>query len=239
MSYAAEVAARRGAPPPFLDKRFDAAGRALPDPGNTMIGHVRPGPVLDALVAARDRLAASPAGDGFAWLPPSSYHMTIYDGLLYGRRAPEFWPAGLDPEATAAEAEAFVFPRLAALRPEGAPAPFRLAPVALEPARGAAGVWVRLEGADPAEERRLRGFRDACADALGLRARPGHDAYAFHITMAYGIAWPDDEAARAFDAALAEADAAFRAAASVIEIGPPELCRFADMTRFEVVTRLD
>jgi Uncharacterized protein conserved in bacteria len=41
VSYAAEVAARRGAPPPFLDKRFDAAGRALPDPGNTMIGHVR------------------------------------------------------------------------------------------------------------------------------------------------------------------------------------------------------
>ena len=237
MSLAAHVRERGHEPPPFLNKRFDAAARALSDPGNTMIGHVQPGPVFDALVAARDALAATAAGPTFAWLPPASYHMTIFDGVLHGRRDAEFWPTGLNRDATEDQAERFVFSRLENMRPDGHRAPFRLRPLALEPSRGA-GVWVRLSGADAAEERRLRAFRDACAEGLGLAHRPGHAAYTFHITMAYSLAWPSPAEAEAFDAVIAEADAAFRAAAPVIEIGPPELCRFSDMTHFEVVKRL-
>ena len=237
MSYAALVAARRDSPPPFLGKRFDAEARPLPEPGNTMIGHVGPGAATDALTAARDRLAAAPAGRCFAWLPPASYHMTLYDGLLYGRRAPGYWPPELPARASEAEADAFVFGRLAPLRPEG-PAVFRMVPAAVEAARGAAGVWVRMAAESAAEEARLRAFRDACAEALGLADRPGHADYPFHITLAYGIAWPSDADAADFDAALAEADAALRAAAPTIPIGPPELCRFADMTRFETAMTL-
>lgn len=229
MTYAEIVAARRDAPPPYLGKRFDADRRPLPCPGNTMIGHIRPGPIRDALTAARDRLAAAPAGDCFAWLPPDSYHMTLYDGVLYGRREPGYWPPALAPDAPDAEADAFVFARLGALAP---PAPFRMTPVALEPARGA-GVWLRLAPETAAEERRIRLFRDACAEAVGLADRPGHADYPFHVTLAYGVAWPDAAAAQTFDAALAEAEATLRLAAPLIEIGPPELCRFADMTRFE------
>jgi hypothetical protein len=155
-----------------------------------MIGHVAPGPVFDALVAARDALAATAAGPTFAWLPPPSYHMTIFDGLLYHRRGADFWPAELSTDA------------------------------------------------DDAEERRLRALRDACAEAVGLARRPGHASYPFHITMAYSIAWQSRADAKAFDIALAEANADFRAAAPIIEIGPPELCRFADMTHFALVKRL-
>ena len=234
MSYAETVAAGRGAPPPFLDRRFDADGRALPDPGCTVIGHVARGPVHAALVAARDRLGSAPAGACFAWLPPASYHMTIFDGLLYSRRSPGFWPGALDAAATEGEAEAFVVERIAPLRPEGGTR-FRMVPQALEPAPNGAGLWVRLAAAEAAEERRIRAFRDACAAALGLADRPGHRDYRFHITLAYAIGWPDEAAARAFDAALDEADARLRREAALFEIGPPELCRFADMTRFDPI----
>ena len=238
MSYAALVAAKRDLPPPYLGVRFDADTRPLRDAGTTMIGHVPPGPVFEALVAARDTLAATTAGRCFAWLPPSSYHMTIYDCVLYRRRTTGFWPAELDPIAGEPQVESFVFSRLQPLRPERSPAPFRMVPEALEPAPGGAGVTVTLSAVDATEDRRIRAFRDRCAAALGLTERPHHDSYRFHITMAYGIAWPDDREAQAFEAALTEADAVLRAAAPLIEIGPPQLCRFADMTHFEVVSVL-
>lgn len=236
MSYAALVAERRGGPPPILDIRFDAQRRALPEPGNTVIGHAS-APVRDALTAARDRLAAAPGGETLAWLPPSSYHMTIFDGLLHRRREAGYWPPFLSVKATEAEADAFVFARLSPLRPDAPSLPFRMTLQALEPARGA-GVWVRLAAETPAEDRRIRAYRDACAAALGLTDRPGHEDYTFHITLAYAIAWPDGAAARTFGAALWEADAALRLEAPTFEIGPPELCRFRDMTRFEVVETL-
>jgi hypothetical protein len=202
VSYAALVAERRGGPPPILDIRFDAQRRALPEPGNTVIGHAS-APVRDALTAARDRLAAAPGGETLAWLPPSSYHMTIFDGLLHRRREAGYWPPFLSVKATEAEADAFVFARLSPLRPDAPSLPFRMT-----------------------------------LQALGLTDRPGHEDYTFHITLAYAIAWPDGAAARTFGAALWEADAALRLEAPTFEIGPPELCRFRDMTRFEVVETL-
>ena len=233
MSYAATVEALRGTPPRYLGVRFDAHGRALPCAGCTVIGHIRPGPVAEALRAAVDRLRAEPAARCFAWLPAPSWHMTLFDGLLHAVRDPDRWAEGLDPDADGAAVDAWFLRRAAAV-----PAPdssFLLRPRAVEPAPGA-GVWVALDAESPAEEARLRGYRDALAAATGLARRPGHASYGFHITLAYPIAWPAPAEAAAFEAALAEADAALRAAAPRIAIGPPEICRFAAIDRFEAMT---
>lgn len=215
------------APPPYLGVRFDAEGRALRCSGCTVIGHIRSGPVFDALVAARDALAAAPGGACFAWLPPSSWHMTLFDGLLHSRRSAGFWPDALPRDAAETEADAWFLDAVRAA-PIAPPAPFALRPTGIAASGG--GIGATLEGATPEEEARLRAFRDALAAATGLADRPGHATYRFHVTLAYALALPADPAG--FDAALAAAGAALIEAAPRVEIGPPEICVFDDMTEF-------
>lgn len=158
--------------------------------------------------------------------------MTIYDGLLHGRRTEGFWPPDLARDAAPEVADAFMIDRLSRLDPPQ-PEHFAMKPEAVEPAPGGAGFWVRLTPENAAEEARICGFRDDCAASVGLAGRPGHDAYTFHITLAYGVAWPDDAAARDLEASLVEADAALKEALDGIVLGPPEICCFQDMTYFE------
>jgi len=235
VSYA-ETVARADAPPRFLGVRFDAEGRALPASGNTVIANLNAGAPLAALTAARDALAATDAGRCFAWLPPASYHMTLFDGVLHAIREPGRWPENLPADASEAEADAFMLARLGPCALAEA-RPFRMVARAVEASPGG-GVWVAMGCATPAEEARLRGWRDRLARACGLTGRPSHAAYPFHVTLAYAIAWAEPAAARGFDAALAAADAGLRARLPLVEAWPPLVCRFRDMTRFDPIGTL-
>ncbi|MFQ5623287.1 MAG: DUF1868 domain-containing protein [Paracoccaceae bacterium] len=209
--------------------RFDASGRALRCSGNTVIAHVHEGPAKTALDEARSRLSATSAGRCFAWLPASSYHMTIFDGLLHDRRDAGHWPGALPRDASNAAADAFMSSRLSSVPvPEGG---FAMRATAIGGFESGA-VAARLAPADAAAQARLRRYRDALAAATGLAHRPGHAAYVFHITLAYLIGWPPAEDAASFDrAAEAEAERLTRALPG-LRLGPPEICRFDDMCLF-------
>ena len=107
--------------------------------------------------------------------------------------------------------------------------PFRLRATAPLPKWGA-GV-LALEPINATEECKLRALRDRLADALQLRT-PDHDAYVFHITLAYVIDWPG----AADEELMAEVYAALRDRVNTmgpIELGPPEYCVFDDMFAFQ------
>lgn len=229
MRVADALAARQGtAAPTYLDVRFDAHARALPDPGCTIIAHVRDASLNAALSAVPAAMVAAGLYRFWAWLPAASYHMTLFDMVLHARRGPA-WPRGLAQDLPGREADAATIERLRGFALDADPV-FRMKPVGLT--LSPSGMGVAMEGATPAEDARLRALRDRLAAATGLDARPGHADYRFHITLAYLIDWPSAaEAARA-DAALAAAEAALLSAAPVMELGPPEVCLFDDMTEF-------
>ena len=229
MSFAGIV----GAAPRFLDVRFDAAGRPLPCPGNTVLAHLGDGPAARALSAARDRLRAAGGERVLAFLPAESCHMTLFDGLLHDVRRPDRWPSDLPLDAPADRADAAM---LAAFRGAPAPGRFTLSPVRL--AIGDAGLGLILQGADAAEESRLRAFRDDLAARTGLRHRPGHDSYVFHITLAYLIAPVDPAEAEALETARRAAEAEILASLGPLTLGPPEACLFTDMTAFRTQFRI-
>ncbi|MAS42575.1 MAG: hypothetical protein CML43_05380 [Rhodobacteraceae bacterium] len=223
-------------PPQWLGKRFDAEGRALPDGGATVIGHVRAPAAGAALGAVHDGLAAAGLSRFWAWLPASSFHMTQFDLILHNRREPERWPEGLSPDLPAPEADAAITDRLRGFE-TGEVFPFRMAVRGLYAAPG--GLGVALEGETPAEDARLRAMRHRIAARVGLAHRPGHADYPFHISLAYLTAWPETGALAAeTDAALDAAEAALIAALPVVEIGAPEVCVFDDMTAFRELFRL-
>ncbi len=229
MRLADALAARQGeAAPTYLGLRFDAQGNPLPDPGCTIIAHVREPAANAALATVRATMQAAGLARFWAWLPASSFHMTMFDMLLHGRRGAA-WPQHLDPtmpgrladEATVEAVRGFAL---------GTDPVFRMKVdgLTLSPS----GMGVAVSGETPQEDARLRALRDRLAAATGLSARPGHAEYRFHITLAYLIDWPAPEDAREADAMLAEAEAALLAALPALDLGPPEVCLFDDMTEF-------
>ncbi|MCE1235450.1 MAG: DUF1868 domain-containing protein [Hyphomicrobiales bacterium] len=212
------------APPSRLGVRYDRGGRFLPEAGDTVVCHTRPGSAEEtALLAARDRLLAMPEADHFAFTPPESLHVTLFQGVLDTRRDPAFWPDDLALDATIPAATDHLLAKLDGFVPR---APFRFRPVGLSP------TGLVVEGATSADVAALADWRDALADLFGYR-HPDHETYVFHVTFAYPIAWLPDDRLRAWGNVLAEALADLAAAAPTMTFAPPAFCRFADMCFFE------
>ncbi|SFH67923.1 DUF1868 domain-containing protein [Albimonas pacifica] len=223
------LAARQGeAAPTYLGLRFDARGDALPDPGSTIVAHVREPAANAALATVRATMEAAGLARFWAWLPPSSFHMTMFDMVLHGRRGAA-WPRHLPQDLPGREADAAVVEAVRGFALDTDPV-FRMTPRSLT--LSPSGMGVTLTGETPAEDARLRALRDRLAAATGLAERPGHADYRFHITLAYLIDWPAPEDAREADAMLSEAESALLAALPTLRLGPPEVCLFDDMTEF-------
>lgn len=62
---------------------------------------------------------------------------------------------------------------------------------------------------------------------------PDHDAYVFHITLAYQIQRLADDRAAAWQTLFDDCLALLARQAPVIEIKPPAFCSFRDMEHFE------
>lgn len=215
---------RHDAPPPRLGVRYDRDGRFLPEAGNTVVCSARRGSAEEtALLAARDRLLAMPEADRFAFTPPESLHVTLFQGVLDTRREPMFWPNDLALDAPVPLATDHLLGKLEGFAPR---APFRFRAAGLTP------LGVVLEGATSADVAALKDWRDGLADRCGFR-HPDHETYVFHVTFAYPIAWLPDDRLRAWGNVLAEAHADLAAAVPVLTFGPPAFCRFADMCLFE------
>ncbi|WP_339947592.1 DUF1868 domain-containing protein [uncultured Albimonas sp.] len=223
------LAARQGeAAPTYLDLRFDAQGHALPDPGCTVIAHVREPAANAALATVRATMQAAGLARFWAWLPPASFHMTMFDMLLHGRRGAA-WPQHLSPTLSGRLADEALIEALRGFSLDTDPVfAMKLDGLTLSPS----GMGVALSGRTPAEDARLRALRDRLAAATGLAARPGHADYRFHVTLAYLIDWPAPEDAREADAMLSEAESALLGALPTLDLGPPEVCLFDDMTEF-------
>lgn len=236
MNFHELISGRQGnLPPLFLNRRFDAAGSALRCAGNTVVTHVTNAALNAAIEGLAHRLSTGPAGDSFAWLPASSYHMTVFNGLLYDERDALHWPATLPADASEDEADHFMQARIAAV--PAPPRPFCMKLTGFSGVKSHA-LGLSLAAQDREEDRRLRTWRDQLATATDLTQRPGHALYRFHITLAYMINWPNEGLAAAFDLELEDGLATLAQAFPVLELGPAQFCTFDDMTHFEVVREL-
>lgn len=153
----------------------------------------------------------------------------MFDLLLHANgEKPEFradWQEGL----RGREADLVMVERFRGMDP-GTPPPYRMRVTGLW--RRPEAMGVRLEGESEAEDARIRAMRDRFADVAGLRQRPGHDTYGFHITLAYMIDWPDAAEAEEAERAIDEAEAELIKTHPVFELGAPEVCLFDDMEEF-------
>ncbi|MGY2046605.1 DUF1868 domain-containing protein [Methylobacterium sp. JK268] len=230
----ARAAAASGEPPrfPWIGIKFTAAGKVLPCPGNTIICHVPPGgAAAAALEAFRAATAAEPYAGKFAFTPPSSYHMTVFEGVVDLVRKPGFWPADLPLDAPLGACDRVFLEKLEGFD-LGCEPRFRMRVAEGADDREARpGEAIRLAPVDDQEEAKLRGLRDRLAELLRLR-QPGHAAYRFHTTQTYALAPLTEPEAARYRAFRRDALARLAAAMPVLELGAPEFCFFDDMFEF-------
>lgn len=209
-----------------IGKKFEADGSARRYPGNTVIADVRPGcPAYGVMTRLRRMLLEDGFADSMILLPEDSYHMTVIRGLNDQVRTAAFWPAALDRRASMAEADDYV---TAAVASVPMPGPIRMAYRGMQ--ANDEDFRVLLAPADDAQLQRIRRFRDAAADAIGLRL-PGHDAYTCHITLAYTRLVPEGEDAGRLEQ-LTQRMNAYLALQGEFETTPPYMAYYDNMLAF-------
>ncbi|MDU8944430.1 DUF1868 domain-containing protein [Ovoidimarina sediminis] len=219
---AAFAEAGKSAPPARLGQRYSAA-EFLPEHGNTVVCHLDLGaPGHEAVLEARARMRALPEAERFLFTPVESLHMTVFEGVIETRRTADAWPGALDRNAPVDEVTAW---HLARLQNFDAPEPFEVRVAGVRP------TGLVLTGATPADEERMRTWREALTGPFGYR-HADHDAYTFHMTFAYPVAWLPDAVLPDWEAAYREILDALQAIPA-LPLRPPAFCRFADMTYFE------
>ncbi|KAF1020976.1 MAG: hypothetical protein GAK30_02130 [Paracidovorax wautersii] len=211
--------------------KYDAAGHALNFPGNTLICHLnQPGATFTALTDIAAALRAQVGDNNLTWTPPSSYHMTVVDGVTNAGRRPGDWPHLLPLDAPLEDCNRYVADKLRRFD-LGMDLPIRM--VADETLATQTGTQFLLRPIDAAENARPRDLRNRISQAIGVR-HPNHDSYGFHITFAYYIrpfATVAEE--RRYQSLWLTAIQELRRRVPVIEMGAPEYCLFDSMNDFK------
>ncbi|MEO1732214.1 MAG: DUF1868 domain-containing protein, partial [Pseudomonadota bacterium] len=214
---------RHSAAPSRLGQRYSAAG-FLPEAGNTVVCHLDPDSAsYAAVVDARARIMALPAAQSFLFTPIDSLHMTVFEGAIETRRTPDAWPADMDRDLPIDAVTDALIPRFESFEP---PPRFSVRISGLAP------TGLALEGATPADVGAMWAWRSALTVPFGYR-HDTHDAYRFHMTFAYPVAWLPDTQLDIWVEALAQILAELQAAAPILHLRRPAFCKFADMTRFD------
>jgi hypothetical protein len=211
--------------PPAIGQKFTSGGEPLRFAGNTVLCRIdQASDAYTALFAAQQVLKAGPCADAFTFLPPASFHMTVFEGVNEQHRMADRWPEHL---ATDVPLAATTLDFEIRLRDVALPNRFQIRPTGLF-----GGFSVRVGGASGVTAAALRAARNDLSTALNLR-RPDHGTYEFHITLGYLLRW----------LTAAEADQVIRLSGQVaidliarqpkFDIGPVEFCTFETMQRFD------
>ena len=208
--------------------KFTPDGAVLRWPGNTFICHMdRKSPQWAALRDLQEQIKCSEFQRFFAFLTPTSFHMTVFQGL--SPYFPASMPDGLDPDTPRDAVSAALIDRT---RNIIVPRQFRVQATDLFALHS-----VSVTGADDGAEAQLRDARVTLRDATGIRPA-NFDGYPFHITLAYPLEWVSDTLALEMAEFSAELSVDVIEAIGEFTLGPIEFCTFDTMHHFEPLVRL-
>lgn len=217
-------------------KKFDIDGNARRYRGTTFVFPVpQDSPFHRAQEAAQQLIKESPFRDHYAILPPSSMHMTLYNGVNDNHRGTPVWPGEVPADAPLTDVVAFLQRRLQGATVD-VPREVTMRAVGVQGVLDAAP-GLQLEPVDASLNDALRKVRYQIRDATGVD-RGGIDDYTFHSALAYRLveARPDERAA--LDTLERDMFALFRGDAATVTMEPPALNAFDDMLAYPQVTML-
>lgn len=207
--------------------KFDLDGAVLEFPGNTFICHVdRSSVAYSALFRLSAAIQNEPTGKNFTFLPPSSFHMTVFPAICGDPLGHDGWPEGLARRTSLTTLNGLFQERLAAMT--------AFQTCSMKPIGTFAGTSVILEGSTANDTAKLREARHKLQDLTGL-FRPDFETYKFHISLCYRTKWMSVTTAKQHLARTRSFFEDFQQEVCEISLGPIEFCTFSDMHHFESV----
>ena len=164
-----------------VGRKFNSDGMVRRFRGNTVISFVAPhSPLGRCADRAREAIEASEAAPRLTFLPPASYHVTVVRLVCDEDREPAKWSSHLDLHCPLKDVDAFMADAMASIE----------SPASIDMQYRATSahdvVAIELEPASPTARATLNSYRDAVAEATGVRHADHHD-YVFHLSLAYRV----------------------------------------------------
>ncbi|HBY9714987.1 TPA: DUF1868 domain-containing protein [Klebsiella aerogenes] len=212
--------------------KFSRNGIALPFPGNTVLCHINETPLYRCLKQLYILMKESPLNeDLYTLLPTESYHITLFDAVCQKKDGAWYWPASFQKYGTLDECTEYLREKLISsgtISPEksfiitGIKDSRNTIALKAEPEECCAGNLIR--------------FRDRLAEVMEIR-RDDHDSYAFHITLAYFLRYPDENEMRHISQLLFSFTGNLSEQEKCLKLDDAEFCRFCDMAEFKPVLK--
>lgn len=216
--------------PHGMGGKFSLDGKPMYFPGNTFLCHLRSGSdEANALAELQDGLRTGPFGNYFTYLPVSSFHMTIFEGVCGDPLKLNGWPEGVDENSDLASITDLFQSRLSDVT--------TFKKVSVVPEEFQDGYWLALIGETPSDREKLRYAREKLQALTGLY-RSSFSNYRFHSSIGYLRKWMPEDQVLDHLAYSAELFRAFQDRVTRIDLGQVEFCTFESMHHFEPVQRI-
>ena len=159
------------------ENKFDNKGTPLPFPGCTIICNIPlKSHLSDQIIIFQKKMKNFNPEQTYFYLPPSSFHMTLFDCCNLNTKNTNFWPSNIDPNMDYKDVaielnkriQNYIFPEKLNLK--------------LKMFFG--GYSIILEPFSEKDEKILRNCRNELSSLLKIKFE-NHHRYTFHITLAY------------------------------------------------------
>ena len=207
--------------------KFKPDGSVREFRGTTIISFVPEGsPLGRCAMQTRDIIADTPAARGYAFLPSSSYHMTVMELLDENEHRADFWSQHLSLGCPLEKVDDFMLNTIKTVEPLAGSIEMRFRNI-----RAYNGISIQLDPANSQTDRALRAYRNRVSAATGVR-KPDHDEYVFHIGLGYRIAKLDHGQTAELETALQKAHNSLTTSRETFLVDAPQLTFFNDMFEF-------
>ena len=209
------------------ENKFDNKGNPLSFPGCTIICNIPFNTDLsNEIIYFQKKLEKFNPKKTYFYLPPSSFHMTLFDCCNLNTNNTNYWPSNIDPvmdyKDIATELNKrikdYIFPKELNLK--------------LKKFFG--GYSIILEPFSEKDEKILRNCRDELSSLLKIKFE-NHQRYTFHITLAYILRELNQIEIKNLIEFNKKLSLDFSKKFPKITFTKPEMCTFEDMLEFKTI----
>ena len=209
------------------ENKFDNKGNPLPFPGCTVICNIPLNTYLsEQIISLQKKIENFNPNKTYFYLPPSSFHMTLFDCCNFNTKNTNYWPSNIDPDIDYKDIaielnkriQNYIFPEEFNLK--------------LKMFFG--GYSIILEPYSEKDEKILRNCRDELSSLLKIKFE-NHQRYTFHITLAYILRELNQIEIKNLIEFNKKLSLEFKKKFPKITFTKPEMCTFEDMLEFKTI----
>ena len=210
-----------------VENKFDDRGNPLPFPGCTIICNIPLNTDLsNQIISFQKSIENFNPEKTYFYLPPSSFHMTLFDCCNFNTKNTNYWPSDIDPDMDYKDIavelnkkiENYNFPKQFNLK--------------LKTFFG--GYSIILVPFSEKDEKILRNCRDELSSLLKIKFE-NHQRYTFHITLAYILRQLNETEIKNLIEFNKQLSSDFNKKFPKITFKKPEMYTFKDMLEFKSI----